>query len=350
MIHSDDLKIPTKIIGPIKIKGLNFDDSFEEVMVPLSSFEQPLWNSVQRGALISQLLPNAIETFVIEDSMTRSIILETDSAKESIKVKLNIENDLEYFNNLISNHSKNTQLKSWHTELVGNLIYIRFKFFTKEASGHNMSTYAAQIILDDLLKRYKHLKYISISGNICTDKKNSAINGIIGRGKYIIAQISLPQNICKKYLRSDIYKIYDINVKKNLLGSILSGGVRTANAHFANMLLAFYLSTGQDAANIVEGSQGFVHVDIKEEYMHFSVTLPNVIIGTIGNGKNNDLVKKNLALMGIDPLKENSAKKLAMIVGSVVLCGELSLLAAQTNRGELLRSHTALERKKIFNG
>lgn len=33
----------------------------------------------------------------------------------------------------------------------------------------------------------------------------------------------------------------------------MAGGVQSANAHFANMLLAFYLATGQDAANIVEG-------------------------------------------------------------------------------------------------
>ena len=45
---------------------------------------------------------------------------------------------------------------------------------------------------------------------------------------------------------------------------MLAGGIRSANAHFANMLLAFYLATGQDAANIIEGSQGIVHAEVRE--------------------------------------------------------------------------------------
>ena len=32
----------------------------------------------------------------------------------------------------------------------------------------------------------------------------------------------------------------------SLIGTLLAGGLRSANAHFANMLLAFYLATGQD--------------------------------------------------------------------------------------------------------
>ncbi len=346
MITSEDLRIPTKIVGPIKIKGLHFDESFSDVMVPLSSFESPIWNSVERGALISQLSPNGIETFIIGDSMTRSVILQSRSAKDSINFQLQIENDLNHFNNLIAQHSKNTFLRSWHIELVGNLIYIRFKFYTKEAAGHNMSTQAAQTILEDLLSRFNNLEYISISGNICTDKKNSTINGLLGRGKYVIAQISITQDICKEHLRSDINKIYDLNIKKNLLGSILSGGVRSANAHFANMLLAFFLSTGQDAANIIEASQGFVHSEVKKDILYFSVTLPNIILGTIGNGKNNENIHNNFMKMNIIPSEENSAKKLAMIAGATVLCGELSLLAAQTNMDELVRSHLILERKK----
>jgi hydroxymethylglutaryl-CoA reductase (NADPH) len=40
-----------------------------------------------------------------------------------------------------------------------------------------------------------------------------------------------------------------------------------------------------------------------------------------------------------------NARRLAIIAACAVLCGELSLLAAQTNPGELMRSHLQLERK-----
>ena len=35
------------------------------------------------------------------------------------------------------------------------------------------------------------------------------------------------------------------------------------------MLLAFYLATGQDAANIIEGSQGIVHAECADDDLYF---------------------------------------------------------------------------------
>ncbi|MFC7615498.1 hypothetical protein ACFQV2_20350 [Actinokineospora soli] len=40
----------------------------------------------------------------------------------------------------------------------------------------------------------------------------------------------------------------------------------------------------------------------------------------------------------------DNARRLAVIAAATVLCGELSLLAAQTNPGELMRAHVHLER------
>ena len=145
----------------------------------------------------------------------------------------------------------------------------------------------------------------------------------------------------KDTLNSTPEKIVELNIKKNLIGGVLAGSLRSANAHFANMLLAIYLATGQDAANIVEGSQGIVHTEVVEENLYFSVTLPNLIVGTIGNGKNLAFVQENFKNIGCNNL---NARKLAIIVAAGVLCGELSLLAAQTNPGELMRTHCNFER------
>ena len=41
-----------------------------------------------------------------------------------------------------------------------------------------------------------------------------------------------------------------------------------------------------------------------------------------------------------------NARRLAIIAAATVLCGELSLLAAQTNPGELMAAHLRLERGK----
>jgi hydroxymethylglutaryl-CoA reductase (NADPH) len=210
-----------------------------------------------------------------------------------------------------------------------------------------MVTKAADTLLDWLLETFPFLRYVSVSGNICTDKKVSAINGLLGRGKAVVAEATLPFSICEKIFKTTPKKIVDINIKKNLVGSVLAGSVRSANAHFANMLLAIYLSTGQDCANIIEGSQGITYAEQRGSDLYFSVTLPNIVVGTVGNGKDLPFVQKNLKALGCLPRPNapgQSARRLAAIVAGAVACGELSLLAAQTNPGELVKAHLRLER------
>ena len=113
------------------------------------------------------------------------------------------------------------------------------------------------------------------------------------------------------------------------------------------MLLGIYLATGQDAANIVEGSQGITYAEEREEGLYFSCTLPHLIVGTVGNGKHLPHVQQNLDKMGCGDDREpgQNARQLAAITAATVLCGELSLLAAQTNPDELMATHVAMERQ-----
>jgi len=69
-------------------------------------------------------------------------------------------------------------------------------------------------------------------------------------------------------------------------------------------------------------------------------------MGTVGNGKGIDFVEDNLRELGCKEEREPGAnsRRLAAICGATVLCGELSLLAAQTNPGELMEAHIKLER------
>jgi hydroxymethylglutaryl-CoA reductase (NADPH) len=336
--------IPMRTVGPIKIIGPVLQ---EEVMVPLATFESPLWPSTHRGAMLSKVA-DGIRVVVISDKMTRSILVEAPDAEYAQMVVSSLRLYTDELAKVVTHTSRFARLEDWNTQIVGNLIYIRFEMTTGDAAGHNMTTKAAETLLEWILNRYSKLQYVSISGNYCTDKKASAVNGILGRGKYAIAELMVSREHCAKYLKTTPEKMVNLNIKKNLIGTLLAGGIRSANAHFANMLLGFYLATGQDAANIVEGSQGIVHAEVRNQDLYFSVTLPNVIVGTIGNGKDLPFVKENLALLGCLESKEagQNGRRLAAIVAAVVLCGEISLLAAQTNPGELMKSHLRLERLK----
>lgn len=336
--------IPMRVVGPVRIISADMD---EEVPLPLATLESPLWPTTHRGARVCTLA-GGIKTTLIDERMTRSVLVEADSAAEVQRVSLDIQQHKEVLQQIISESSRFAKLLAIHTQIVGSMLYLRFELFTGDAAGHNMVTLAADKMLTWMLSRYPELRYISISGNYCTDKKVSAVNGILGRGKNVVAEVTLTRALCKRFLKTTPEKMIELNIKKNLIGNIIAGGLRTANAHFANMLLGFYLATGQDGANIIEGSQGMVHAELRGDDLYFSVTLPNLIVGAVGSGKTLDFVRENLRLLGCVEKREPgyNARRLALIAAAAVLCGELSLLAAQTNQSELMRSHLKLERKK----
>lgn len=329
-------------VGPVKVIGDEVDD---EVMVPLATYESPLWPSVGRGARVTKLA-GGIRATVIDDRMSRSILLEAEHAGAALQAVNSLKARLNDLNEVVAQSSRFARLIGINSQLVANLIYLRLEFTTGDASGHNMVTNAADRLFPWILEQYPQLQYVSISANYCSDKKATAVNGILGRGKYVVTEVTIPRDLCLRRLSTTPEKVVELNIKKNLIGTLLAGGVRSANAHYANMLLAFYLATGQDAANIVEGSQGIVHAEVREGDLYFSATLPNLIMGSVGNGKGLDFVEKNLQLLGCKEEREPgaNARRLAIWCAATVLCGELSLLAAQTNPGELMQSHLAMER------
>lgn len=341
--HNLFTSIPTQWVGPINITGKTVEGL---ISVPLASYETPLWPSTNRGAKVSRAT-GGIYCTLIDERMSRSIAVRATSSQAAHDVWQSLQERKEELNEVVQQTSRFAKLIDINKQIVGRLLYLRLECSTGDAAGHNMVTKAADAVLSWILKEYPDLEYSTISANFCTDKKASAVNGILGRGKYVVAEIEVPENICKKILRTTPEKIVQLNIEKNLLGSALAGSIRSCNAHFANILLAFYLATGQDAANIIEGSQGIVHCEVKSDNaLYFSVTLPNLIIGSIGNGKDLSQINENLSLMGCTEERDigDNARRLAGICAATVLCGELSLLAAQTNPGELMRSHVLMER------
>lgn len=338
--------IPMQSVGPFKLIG---DVETDDLMVPMATYETPLWPSVARGARVTAHA-GGIRVTVMDERMTRSILLEAPHAGMARARLQQIQSNHQNLQEIVATTSRFARLIDTHFQVVGNLIYLRLEFTTGDASGHNMATNAADKLIPYLLDTYPDLNYVSISANYCTDKKVSAVNGILGRGKNVVCETTIPRKLCQRFLKTTPEAIVDLHIKKDLIGSIVSGGLRTANAHVANMLLAFYLATGQDAANIVEGSQAINHLETTPDGdLYFSTTLPNLIVGSVGNGKGLNFVLDNLTQIGCTQKNLEpgaNARRLACIAGATALCGELSLLAAQTNPGELMQAHIKLERTR----
>ncbi|MFE5548828.1 hydroxymethylglutaryl-CoA reductase [Streptomyces sp. NPDC056534] len=335
--------VPMQWVGPLRISG---NVATTEIEIPLATYESPLWPSVQRGAKISRQTEEGIVATLVDERMTRSVLVEADDAQTAYAAAQQLRARFEELCEVVRTCSRFAELIGVRHEITANLLFIRFEFTTGDASGHNMATLASDVLLTHILKVIPGLSYASISGNYCTDKKATAINGILGRGKNVVTELLVPEAVVTAMLHTTAAKIAELNVRKNLIGTLLAGGIRSANAHYANMLLAFYLATGQDAANIVEGSQGVTVAEDRDGDLYFSCTLPNLIVGTVGNGKGLDFVESNLERLGCraDRAPGENAQRLAVLTAAAVLCGELSLLAAQTNPGELMQAHVRLER------
>lgn len=352
MNHSETFatEVPTRWVGPLRVSGDAVAPNGEhtEVSVPLATYETPLWPSVGRGASISREIPGGIRTIVIDERMSRSVLFVTPSGVVANHGAGIVQERFEELQSVVSAGSNHARLIEAHPEVVGNLLFIRFAFKTGDASGHNMVTNASDALMQRILSWNIGLEYGSISGNFCSDKKATAVNGILGRGRNVVAEILLPHEVVHRRLRSTSRQIADLVVRKNLVGSTIAGALRSANAHYANMLLAFYMATGQDAANIVEGSQGITYAEDREDGLYFSCTLPHLIVGTVGNGKHLTQINDVLEQLGCREDREpgQNSSRLAALIAATVLCGELSLLAAQTNPGELMATHLLMERKE----
>ncbi|MET9258096.1 hydroxymethylglutaryl-CoA reductase [Streptomyces sp. NPDC048182] len=335
--------VPMRWVGPLRVTG---NVATTETQVPLATYESPLWPSVGRGAKVSRLAEQGIVATLVDERMTRSVLVEARDAATALAAARSIEARIEELREVVRGCSRFASLLGVRHEINANLLFVRFEFATGDASGHNMATLASDALLAHLLRTIPGISYGSISGNYCTDKKATAVNGILGRGKNVVAELLVPHDVVRDVLHTTAAKVAELNVRKNLLGTLLAGGIRSANAHFANMLLGFYLATGQDAANIVEGSQGVVVAEDRDGDLYFACTLPNLIVGTVGNGKGLGFVETNLNRLGCRAAGEvgANARRLAVLAAATVLCGELSLLAAQTNPGELMRAHVELER------
>ncbi|KAB1657953.1 hydroxymethylglutaryl-CoA reductase [Pseudoclavibacter chungangensis] len=335
--------IPTRWVGPIRVSG---NAVTGEISVPLATYETPLWPSVGRGAKVSRLVEGGIAVTILGERMTRSVLFTAPDAASAHTAALAIHEREAELHEAVAGTSRFAKLVEVHPEIVGNLLFVRFALQTGDASGHNMVTRAADALMDRILSWGLPVEYGSISGNYCSDKKATAVNGILGRGRSAVADILIPHEIVERVLHTSAERIVDLVVRKNLVGSTIAGALRSANAHYANMLLAFYLATGQDAANIVEGSQGITYAETRPEGLYFSCTLPHLIVGTVGNGKHLAHTQEALERLGCEAEREPgaNARRLAALIAASVLCGELSLLAAQTNPGELMAAHVAFER------
>lgn len=330
------VQIPVGLVGPLQINGEHAQGDY---YVPLATSEGALVASVNRGCSISKAA-GGITVRIIDDKMTRAPVIRADSIQKALELKEWIERHFIELKEAAESTTRHGRLlKVDPVIVVGRYVYPRFTFTTGDSMGMNMVTIATEKALE-ILTRETRAHVVALSGNLCVDKKPSALNLIEGRGKSIVAEIIIPKNIVEEKLKTTAESIVEVNLAKNMIGSAISGSMGF-NAQYANMIGAIFLATGQDEAHIVEGSLGVTTAEEQKGDLYFSVTLPDVPLATVGGGTSLETATECLQIMSVHG--EGNVGKFAEIVGATVLAGELSLMGALA-AGHLARAHKNLGR------
>ena len=181
-----------------------------------------------------------------------------------------------------------------------------------------------------------------MEANFSGDKKASALSFLSVRGKKVAAEVLIEPHLVEKYLHTSPKSMVDY-WRMAALGGVMSGTIGV-QGHYANGLAALYLATGQDVACVSESSVGVTRLELTDNgSLYASVTMPNIMVGTVGGGTNLPSQAVGLKLMGLDG--EGHAQAFAEVCAACCLAGELSIMGAMC-AGDFSSAHQRLARRK----
>jgi hypothetical protein len=217
-----------------------------------------------------------------------------------------------------------------------NVAFLICRYTTGDAAGQNMVTIATNALCEDIAARCSGAdpKTWYIEGNFSGDKKASSLGLVTGRGRKVSASVTCRRRSCEKTLGTTVQAMLDYGQVANL-GAHLSGQLG-AQAHFANGLAALYIATGQDAACVAESAMGITRMERRGEDLFCSVTMPNILVGSVGGGTGLPSQAAGLNILGLKGAGKGAA--LAEVAAATCLCGEISIVAAIA-AGHFTRAH-----------
>ncbi|RKD93270.1 hydroxymethylglutaryl-CoA reductase (NADPH) [Halopiger aswanensis] len=339
-------QVPMGVVGPVPIDGSAADG---EHYLPLATTEGALLASVNRGLSVIRSSGGA-DARVTKNGMTRAPVFRVDGVAEAAEVVEWVNDNVAALREAAESTTSHGELIDVEPYVVGDSVYLRFAYDTKDAMGMNMATIATGEACE-VVESETPADLVALSGNLCSDKKPAAVNAVEGRGRSVTADVVIPGELVEERLHTTADAIVEANTRKNLTGSAKAGSLGF-NAHAANVVAAAFLATGQDEAQVVEGANAITTMDTRDSDgdgpadLYASVSLASLEVGTVGGGTKLPTQAEALDVLGLrgggDPPGSN-ADALAEIIAVGALAGELSLLAALSSR-HLASAHEDLGR------
>ncbi|HEX5159643.1 MAG TPA: hydroxymethylglutaryl-CoA reductase [Ktedonobacterales bacterium] len=329
------LQMPVGLAGPLRIEGVHAHGDY---YLPLATTEAALVASYSRGAqLIAE--SGGCAALVLAEGIGRSPGFAFASLREAARFAEWALSQRLVFNGCVAATTSHGRLKEMRAVIEGNHVYLHLDFTTGDAAGQNMVTLATEAICAHILAESPvQPNYWFLEANYSGDKKASARSFVGVRGRRVSAEVTIPAELVRRRLHTTPERMSDY-FSMGALGGVLSGTLG-AQGHYANGLAALYLATGQDVACVAESAVGVTRMEVNAAGdLYAAVTLPSIIVGTVGGGTNLPGQRACLELMGL--AGSGHAAALAEVCAGLCLAGELSLI------GALCAGHFASAHRKL---
>jgi hydroxymethylglutaryl-CoA reductase (NADPH) len=314
-------QVPLGLAGPLLVNGEHAQGEF---YVPLATAEGTLIASYNRGM---RLLYEAggVTTTVMDDRMQRAPAFIFPSAREARAFGEWLDEHFDDVKAAAETTTRSGRLKNIEQYSASRILFTRFNYTTGDAAGQNLTGKATQAACKWIVEHYPGIEHYFLEAAFATDKKSSQVNMLHTRGKRVVAEAVVPNELFQSVMRSSTDLMYRARQVSNL-GGFMSG-VNNNGAHSANGITALFIATGQDAANVAESSAAFAYAERREngDY-YYSITIPALIVATYGGGTGLATQRECLEMLGC--YGAGKVNKFAEIVAATVLCGELSLGSA----------------------
>jgi hydroxymethylglutaryl-CoA reductase (NADPH) len=331
-------QVPIGIAGPLLIRG---EHAHGEFLVPLATTEGTLVASYNRGMhLLSECA--GVKTTVVDSAMQRAPVFMLADALAARDFGHWVEDNLDDIRAAAESTTSTGHLLGIGQYAVGSLRYLRFNFTTGDAAGQNMTGKATVAACEWIRGHHPARPDFLLSGNIDTDKKHSQMNMLQTRGKRVVAEVVIPNDVLRDLMGVESAQLFRMRQISNV-GAFLAGA-SSNGAHPANALAALFIATGQDAANVAESHASLTYADLlpNGDY-YWSVTLTSLIVATYGGGTGLPTQRECLEMLGC--YGSGKVDKFAEICAAVVLAGEISLSSAVVH-GDWVASHDRLGRNR----
>lgn len=335
-------EIPLGIVGP-----LLFKDAEEEELTycVAGTLEGALVASMNRGAKVISR-SGGFSAEVKWQKMTRAPMFIFEEELEALAFKDFVERSHILIKKEAETYSNHAKLEHIDIVQLENVVHLKFEYRTGDASGQNMTTtctWHAMLFIVEQFKKETTIQPVDfvIEGNGASDKKVSQYTIHAGRGVHVVAECIIPENIIQKVLRTTSEKLINCFVPSKKLAQ--RDGMVGYNINVANAIAAIFVATGQDLASIHESSTGILHLEKQKNGLYLKLTLPNLVIGTVGGGTS---LPKQAQALGIMKCKgSGKIERFAKLIAGFALGLEISTYAAIVS-GEFAKAHEKLGRNK----